>query len=140
MRAVLYLLIISVFMGCTKDEPLNEAAILGVWNLNREVVLSPFPQGDSLQSTEVLHGLESVVYEFKGDNQLWIKRSGKPDLLMRYTCYEDLISTDDTAIYGLGQYVDINESTYSLSYTDGKLILDAFWRNGPILYFERKPL
>lgn len=137
MKHTLFFVVLLIFMGCSKEDHENDGAIMGVWNLTREIVVESEDADDGVRTKEVLHSAQEIIYEFKKDNQLLIKREGRPSLLMRYNCYNDLNIDYENAHHSIQEFLDINEITFMLSYSEGKLILDASPRNGPILYFER---
>lgn len=134
---MLFLWIVIVFIGCSREDHEKESDIVGSWNLTREIVVNSNKMDAAVELKEVLYTNDEIVYEFKEDNQLLIKRQGKQDLLMRYSCYSDLDLDSGSSLQGIQEFLDINKITFKLSYSEGKLILDASSQNGSILYFER---
>lgn len=138
MKCVYLLILMFVFVGCSNEDHENDGDILGPWTLTREIVVQTSDQVQrSINTEEILHSNQAIVYDFKKDNQLLIKEEGKTDLLMRYSCYSDFGSRFENPKFAIQEFIDINNRTYILSHSEGKLILDASQRNGPILYLER---
>gem|GEM_PF-4190028 len=138
MKYIYLLIAILIFVSCSNEDHENDGDILGTWTLTREIVVESSDQEQqSINTQEVLHVNQAIVYDFKKDNQLLIKQDGKTDLLMRYSCYSDFGSRFENPKFAIQEFIDINNHTYILSHSEGKLILDASQRNGPILYLER---
>ncbi len=137
MKKMLFIWIVVVFIGCSREDHEKELDIIGSWHLMREVVVYSDDVENAVETKEVLYTADEIVYEFKKDNQLLIKRQGKLDLLMRYNCYSDLDLDSGSSLQGIQEFLDINKSTFKLNFSEGKLILDASSVHGSILYFER---
>lgn len=138
MKYIYLLISMLIFVACSNEDHENDGDILGTWTLTREIVVESSDQEQrSINTQEILHANQAIVYDFKKDNQLLIKQDGKTDLLMRYSCYSDFGSRFENPKSAIQEFIDINNHTYILSHSEGKLILDASQRNGPILYLER---